>query len=772
MEEETRKKETAREKAQDLLSRMTLREKVGQLQQRLLGFTVCTKEDDGTLVLSEKFRQEVENWSGLGALYGLLRSDPWSGRTAENGLSGKDAIRAANLVQDYVMTHGRLHIPVLFSTECPHGHQALDGRLLPVSLAMGATFDPALVEAAFRSVGKQLHALGIHLALVSVLDVARDPRWGRCEESFSEDPYLASRLAASVVRGIQKEGVGAVAKHFAAQGAAMGGVNGGSAAIGRRELFEIHLPPCRAVCNAGAMGIMAAYNDIDGTYCCASSWLLRDVLRSEFGFDGIVMADGFALDNLTPMTGAPEKSAALALHSGITMSLWDHAFTTLEEACQMGLVREREIDEAVLPVLMLKEELGLFEHPFVPEDTPEQVYMGTDFPESLALAEESMILLENRNQTLPFHAGRIRHLALIGPAVTDRYAMMGDYTPPVRPEDAVTIADGVKKEADAAGFSLEILPGCSLLGEGTDPESDTMLEQAREAASRADTVILVLGGSSSRYQAASFDRNGAVSSVGTSMDCGEGVDRSDIALPPCQRRLAAEVLAEAHRNHHRAAVIVMGGRPYAPGILKSEADALLYAFYPGPQGGEALRKILFGEVNPSGRLPVSIPRSSGQIPVCYNQRSSFQAMHYSDLEDGPAYAFGEGKSYTAFSMHDITLSMREADEAYLAHHPILLSFTLRNEGSMEGTAVPICFLRLRNGQIPERVRECRQFDRIFLKSGEERRCSLALDFSSFEEPRADGTLVLPEEEVTVFLEESGQVHFKGTVHIHGSGQLT
>jgi len=255
---------TPKERARDLLSRMTLREKVGQLNQRLYGFWVCMPDEKGNLTLSQEFMEEVTRWQGLGVLYGLYRADPWSGRTYENGLTGENAIKAYNMVQEQVIRHSRFGIPMLLSSESPHGHQALDGYLLPVNLAVGASFHTELAQKAATVCGGQLREMGIDFALVSMLDVLRDPRWGRCEECFGEDPYLTGKMADAVTKGYLEAGVDVVAKHFAAQGETTGGINASAARIGERELREIHLPPAKAAVDAGVKGIMAAYNEIDG----------------------------------------------------------------------------------------------------------------------------------------------------------------------------------------------------------------------------------------------------------------------------------------------------------------------------------------------------------------------------------------------------------------------------------------------------------------------------------------------------------------------------
>ncbi len=403
---------SARERAESLLSIMTLKEKIGQLNQKLYGFSIYERQGD-KLLLSQDLKNEVEKYSGLGTLYGLYRADPWSGKSFENGLSGKHAIMAYNQVQRYVIEHSRLGIPMLLSTECPHGHQALDGYLLPVNLCNGASFRPELLEEAYEVCGRQLKELGVNLALVSVLDILRDPRWGRSEECFGEDPYLAAEFARAAVTGLQKSGVAVVAKHFCAQGESTGGVNASAARIGERELREIHLPVVKACIEAGVKGIMAAYNEIDGIPCHANYKLLTEILREEMGFTGFIMSDGVAIDQLDVMTGDPVMSAALALNAGVDMGLWDEAFGHLEEAYERGLVTMETIDRAVLRILTLKFEQGLFEQPYLKEDESLTEFHYQDYPQSYRLASESVVLLKNERDILPIDTSKVRSIAVI-----------------------------------------------------------------------------------------------------------------------------------------------------------------------------------------------------------------------------------------------------------------------------------------------------------------------------------------------------------------------
>lgn len=356
-----------RERAEDLLGKMTRKEKVGQLNQRLYGFRIYERDGE-KITFTDEFYEEVEKMGGLGVLYGFYRADPWADKDEKTGITPALAKKAYNSLQKYVLEHSRLHIPVMMSSECPHGHQALGGGLLPVNLAAGATFDPEALKKGYEACGRQLRSGHVELALMSALDVLRDPRWGRSEECYSEDPYLSSQMAAAAVTGMQSEGVSCVAKHFCGQGETTGGVNASAARIGEQELREIHFPVMQACCDAGVDGVMAAYNEIDGVYCHSNPWLLRDVLREEMGFRGIVMADGLAVDFLKNTEGDTLHAGAAALKAGVDVGLWDQSFSRLEEAVEKGLVEEKLLDEAVLRVLELKFKRGLFEHPYMEED--------------------------------------------------------------------------------------------------------------------------------------------------------------------------------------------------------------------------------------------------------------------------------------------------------------------------------------------------------------------------------------------------------------------
>ncbi|MCR5823445.1 MAG: glycoside hydrolase family 3 C-terminal domain-containing protein [Lachnospiraceae bacterium] len=695
--------EKPEKRAKALLSLMTLKEKVGQLNQHLYGFNIFKRKGD-EFELTEEFQKEVDEFGGIGVLYGLYRADPWSGKTAENGITAELAPRAYNTVQHYVMEHSRLHIPMLVSTECPHGHQALDSGLLPVNLATGATFDGELCRKAFKACGRQLKDMNADLALMSVLDVCRDPRWGRSEECFSEDPYLCSVMAENAIKGMRSSGVATVAKHLCAQGETTGGINASAALIGERELREIHLPPVKAAVKAGTDAVMAAYNEIDGVYCHANDRLLNGILRNEYGFQGFVMADGCAVDALTGMTGDTEKSAALALSSGVDVSLWDKAFTTLAEACERGLVSERAIDRAVLRVLTLKFKRGLFEKPYIEKKVNKAEYYDIHNL-SERMAEESVVCLKNSG-ILPLKKCKV---LVTGPNAHDIYRQSGDYTPPIDKGSSRTVLEGLREYLGEN--NTVYAPGCGLF-----EADEKMCAEAVKKASECDVIIAVMGGSSSRYESVRYDTNGAaLKDDRISMDCGEGRDVADLRLPKAQTAFVREL----KKCGKPVVTVVISGRPYGIGEVAAESDALLQCFYPGPYGGKALGRVIFGECDVTGRLPVSVPESSESLPCYYNSKNSYGKESYADEKGKVLYGFGAGLSYTEFEFKDIEVCKDR------------IVFKVKNTGKRHGTTVPMLFLKNRETEATARVSELKWFKRLSLEAGEEEEVSAKLDRDTF-----------------------------------------
>ncbi|MEV0522819.1 glycoside hydrolase family 3 N-terminal domain-containing protein [Streptomyces sp. NPDC050439] len=701
------------DRVRDLLSRMTLTEKVGQVNQRMYGWDAYERTADPRdgHRLTDAFRAEVAAFDGMGALYGLQRADPWSGVTLADGITAADAARVADSVQRHVMSSTRLGIPVLLVEEVPHGHQALDGTVLPVNLAVGATWDPELYEAAAAGAAAELRARGGHVALVSALDLVRDPRWGRAEECFGEDPYLAARFTEALVRGMQGGGTSyapdraaVVLKHFAGQGATVGGRNSAATELGPRELHEIHLVAARAGARAGAAGVMAAYNEFDGLPCAANRALLTGLLRERWGFTGLVMADGCALDRLVRLAGDPVAAGALALDAGTDLSLWDGCFPRLAEAVERGLVSEDALDAAVARVLTLKFRLGLFERPYIGEQTGENAHAMEELSERLA--RESVVLLGHDGATLPLATPP--RIAVIGPNADALPQQLGDYTAPQRPGTGLTVLDGIRAVAPQ-GVDVTYARGCELVG-----DDRAGIAEAVALAASADTAVLVLGGSSAREADTRFDSNGAAvvaSGAPVGMICGEGVDLADLSLPGGQSALLDAVAATGTP----VVVVLVQGRPHAVPELSGQARAVLCAWYPGPWGGRAVADVLFGRAEPVGRLPVSVPRSAAQLPVFYNAKDH----GYRGYVDQPAtalHAFGHGLSYTTVEYGEPRLSRTRAP---VTDPALTCTVAVTNTGARPVRETVQLYVRRLSGSCSwPRVRELRGFARVDLAPGE------------------------------------------------------
>ncbi|QDP97971.1 beta-glucosidase [Microlunatus elymi] len=619
------------ERVADLLSRMTLSEKIGQLNQRLLGWHTWQRREDG-FALTDGLDKEIEATGGIGAVYGLLRSDAWSGRDWRTGAGPEESAELTAMVQERIVGRSRLGIPALFAEEAPHGHQALGGQLLPTNIGVAATWRPQLLEEAAAQVATELRARGTHLALVSGLDILRDPRWGRSEECFGEDPLLASAFTRALVNGLQSvPGVGAVLKHFAAQGAGIGGRNGSGAPIGPRELAEIHLPAARAGIEAGAVGVMAAYNDIDGVPCVANADLLGRILRQDWGFGGLVMADMGAIDRLT-LTGDHRVAAALALSAGVDLSLCDRAYTELADALAASMISEELIDRACARVLTVKIDLGLLDPPQPAPSFPAPSRLDD-------LIADTAVLISN-DGTLPLLDGDCGRLAVIGPNADDLDALLGDYVPPLPEGTGTTVLTGLRDRfgADRVAYA----PGC-LLTRSIPGGIDRAVELARAA----NRVVLVIGSSGQRHYEDSFADNGAADLTGQPVTAttGEGFDVADLELPEPQRDLVAAVAATGTP----VIAVIISGRPLSLDFVADRCAAVLSCWYPGPDGGRAVAALLAGDREPAGRLPVSLPRSSGTLPVAYNERVE-SVSRYIDSETGTRFGFGAGLGYATWSL--------------------------------------------------------------------------------------------------------------------------
>ncbi|HFQ3840854.1 glycoside hydrolase family 3 C-terminal domain-containing protein [Enterococcus lactis] len=712
---------TIRQRVEDLLSRMNIAEKVGQVNQHLYGWEYYEKNGDKN-ELTEKLKEHVKWGGGLGALYGLFRSDPWSKTDYKNGILAKESWKVANLVQEYVLKHSRWKIPVLLVEECPHGHQGLDGISYPTNIGRGNTFNVALLEQTSRLMAKELAAKGVHLALVSTLDLAKDPRWGRTEECFGEDPILSARFSEAVVRGFQgeiisekvsfldqtveeinkkKDQIGVVLKHCIAQGEALGGHNSGTVTIGRREFSDIYEPLLKSTRNA--VGVMAAYNDIDGVPCHINRALFEQTLRKEIGYQGIVMADGVALDRLSDVFTDKKTAAAYALAAGIDLSLWDETYTKIAEAIDDQVVDEKLLDQAVRRVLSVKFLLGLFEQPFA--NDPKEYWdhlMEESEHLNLETVKESITLLKN-DGILPLDQ-QVKNIAVIGPNAHDVYHLLGDYSAP-QTEDRLkkTIVQEIKTEFPQSTVSYA--QGCEVRNQ--EDQEEKLLE-AVTLAQNSDVIIAVLGGSSARNFDMEFLRNGAVSSKGINMDSGENVDVASLSLGGYQQQL----IEQLYQLGKPIITILVQGRPYDLMKIESFTNAIATAWFPGQEGGKAIAQMISGRNNPSGRLSLSYPRNSQQLPVYYYQRAASKQENYYDLSGSPFYPFGHGLSYTTFEYSQMEVKT-DIDK-------VIISIKVKNTGSVSGKTSTLVYVRLIDGAVIQRTKLLKAFRKDDLQSQEER----------------------------------------------------
>ncbi|WP_342573473.1 glycoside hydrolase family 3 N-terminal domain-containing protein [Paenibacillus sp. FSL R5-0749] len=723
------------ERVQHLLSLMTTEEKVGQLTQPF-GWQTYTN-DQGNITLNESFKQQVEN-SGIGSLYGALRADPWTGVTLENGLSAREGAEAVNLIQRYAVEHSRLGIPILIGEECSHGHMAIDGTVYPVPLLLGSTWNVDLYREMCQAVARETRAQGGAVTYSPVLDVVRDPRWGRTEECFGEDPFLIGELAVASVEGLQGESldrddaVAATLKHFVGYGSSEGGRNAGPVHMGWRELLEVDLYPFRKAVEAGAASIMPAYNEIDGTPCTVNTELLEDVLRKDWGFDGLVITDCGAINMLASghdvATDGLDASVQ-AIEAGIDMEMSGEMFGQyLVQAVAEGKLDVQVLDQAVSRVLALKFRLGLFEQPYVDADRAAEV-IGSEQHIQLArqLAAEGVVLLKNEADTLPLSIGNLGRIAVIGPNADQAYNQLGDYTSPQPKSKVATVLDGIRSklanrmdvqtEKSSVGFVTDgssvdqvlYAPGCRIKG-----DSKEGFERAIEVASQADTVIMVVGGSSARdFGEGTIDLKTGASNVSdhswNDMECGEGIDRMTLGLAGVQ----LELIQEIHKLGKKLVVVYINGRPITEPWVDEHADAILEAWYPGQEGGHAIADILFGDVNPSGKLTISIPKHVGQLPIYYNGKRS-RGKRYLEEDLEPRYAFGYGLSYTTFEYSEPQLS----DASMTAGDSVTVSVNVTNTGPYAGAEVVQMYISDVVSSLTRPAKELKGFAKVNLEPGE------------------------------------------------------
>ena len=707
------------DRVKDLVGRMTIEEKVGQLCCPL-GWEMYTKTNDG-VIASDLYKERMKAMP-IGSFWAVLRADPWTQKTLETGLNPELSAKALNALQKYAVEETRLGIPVLFAEECPHGHMAIGTTVFPTSLSQASTWNAELMYRMGEAIALEARSQGANIGYGPVLDIAREPRWSRMEETFGEDPVLTSNLGVAFMKGMQGDNQNdgkhlfSTLKHFAAYGIPEAGHNGARANVGMRQLFSDYLPPFKKAVEEGVGTIMTSYNSIDGVPCTSNKYLLTDVLRDQWGFKGFVYSDLTSIEGIVGARVAKDnkEAAVLALKAGLDMDLGGNAYgKNLQKAFEEGSVTMDDLDRAVANVLRLKFRMGLFENPYVSPEQAKQLVRSEAHKElAREVAREGIVLLKN-DGVLPLKKN-IGSIAVIGPNADMMYNQLGDYTAPQEREEIVTVLDGIRK-AVSPSTKVNYVKGCAIRD-----TTASNIPAAVEAARAADAVVLVVGGSSARDFKTKYIGTGAadVSNDGnqilSDMDCGEGYDRSTLRLLGDQEKLLKAVAATGKP----LVVIYIQGRTLNMNLASEKAHALLTAWYPGEQGGAAVADVLFGDYNPAGRMPVSVPRSEGQLPLFYSQGKQ---RAYVEEEGTPLYAFGYGLSYTKFAYGQLEMQKGDGKEILQT-----VSCTVTNTGDRDGEEVVQLYICDKVASVSQSPILLKAFERIALKKGESKKVTFAL----------------------------------------------
>jgi beta-glucosidase len=692
-------------RARDLLSKMTLEEKMMQLGS-VWGYELLDQEG--------RFSEERANEL---LRHGIGQITRPGGAT---NLEPAEVVKFVNQIQRYLVERTRLGVPAMIHEECLAGYMGLGATNFPQPIAMASTWDPDLVRRVACAIGSDMKKVGAHQGLAPVVDVVRDPRWGRTEESFGESPYLVARMGVAYIEGIQENGVVATTKHFVAYGASEGGKNWAPSIVACRELREVFMLPFEAAVKcANVLSVMNAYSEIDGVPCACSEELLSDVLRKEWGFKGIVVSDYFAVDVLRSYHRIAKdkgQAAKLALQAGIDIELPRiDCYYELKKLVEAGELSESALDEALYRVLLMKFQLGLFEQPYV--EACASLPKHDDL--ALEVARKSIVLLKN-DGILPLKKNT--KVALVGPNAKSVRNMFGDYSyythiralldtanlgsinaPSFnlkRLEEIVnkelqrvmSVYDALKSE----GVDVEWAEGCGVL-EG----DESTIREAVNLAEKCDVIVAVMG-----------DRSGLTK------DCtsGESRDSANLRLPGLQERL----LLELAKTHKPIVLVLLTGRPYALGSVEDKVNAILEAWLPAEAGGQAIVDVLLGRVNPSGRLPISFPRSAGQIPVFHYVKPSGGRSHwhkdYVDESVEPLYPFGHGLSYTKFEYSNFHIESKRVPTA----GEIVLKVDVKNVGDREGEEVVQLYVGREYGSVTRPVKELKGFARVHLEPGQKK----------------------------------------------------
>ena len=703
---------SAEERADDLIGRMTVEEKLGQLLCPL-GWPMYEKVGADEVRITDAYRKFIQEQHG-GMLWGAFRADPWTRKTLENGLNPALAVKAYNAFQRYAIDSTRLGIPILLAEEAPHGHMAIGTTVFPTSIGLSATWDPELIRQVGEVIGDELTAVGGLIGYGPVIDLSREPRWSRVEETYGEDVYLTSQMASALIRGTSSKGVISTLKHFVAYGVPEGGHNGSPSIIGTRDLEENVLPTFQSAIEAGALSVMTSYNSLDGIPTTCNQNLLTGVLRGRWGFDGFVVSDLESIDGLYTSHHVArdlQQAGEMALNAGVDVDLGAHCFSLLNESVEAGRISKEVLDRAVKRVLVRKFEAGLFDNPYLPEDNAAGVRSQEHIAVAAQVARESVTLLKN-NGVLPLRAGM--RIALVGPNADNTYNQLGDYTAPQDPANVITMLEGLQN----AGAAVTYVKGCAV----RDTRANQIAE-AVQAARRSDVVVAVVGGSSARdFQTRYIDTGAAVvdKTAVSDMEAGEGYDRSTLDLLGLQPQLLEALKATGKP----LVVVYIEGRPLNKNWAADQADALLTLWYPGQEGGTALADVLLGRYNPAGRLSVSVPRSVGQLPVYYNRKMPY-SHDYVEESALPLYPFGHGLSYTTFEYNNVRTE-GDAPDAFC------VKVDVTNTGTLAGDEVVQVYVRdLTASTVRPRKQLC-AFKRVHIPAGETVTVTLPLARSAFE----------------------------------------
>ena len=701
---------TIRSRADELIAGMTAAEKAGQLTQYFyFGFQQTPDAEQG----------DHEQLAGRpGSVEAALE------RGEVGSLLFVTDAAEINRLQRLAIEGHRLGVPALFGFDVIHGLRTI----LPVPIAMAASWDPATIERGQSVAAREARAVGIHWAFAPMVDVARDPRWGRIVEGAGEDPFLGASVAAAQVRGFQGKGIGtpegliAGAKHFAGYGAALGGRDYDEVNLPDSELWNVYFPPFAAALEAGAGNVMTAYMNLNGIPATGNAWLFTDVLRGAMGFEGFVVSDANAVRTLVTHGFARDltEAGARALSAGVDMemAIADPAYAHLAEAVEQGLVSEEALDASVRRVLEAKLRMGLFDDPYVDEGRAREVLGDPEHREVARIAaERSAVLLRNEGELLPLDAASLGSVAVIGPLADSKRDTLGPWCFAFDLEETVTVLEGIRHHAGRAA-RVDHAPGVrpaqrvfqsmfDMFGgnapedpEGFDDEAE--LQRAVDLARDADVAVVVAGEWQNMI--------------------GEGASRSSLELPGRQLELLQAVVATGTP----VVLLVLNGRPLDLRWAAEHVPAILDVWYPGTQGGTAVANLLFGAVSPGGKLPFTWPRTVGQVPMVYAHTLSHepenQPRRYWDEESTPLFAFGHGLGYARFAYGNLTVDR----DAIAPGEALTVSVDVTNTGGREADEVVQLYVHQRHGSASRPVRELRGFRRVSLEAGEARTVQFAL----------------------------------------------